>query len=411
MISFFLRYLIRSNVFPEEEAALKRALELCNLAKKELPATWTLGRAIPDKVSKGLEDLNTMMTTGMYGRGLVFDDDGSDEDDEADQPDSKKRKLEAAEELFGDEVQVIDPEKMDLDATAHADAITDNVDVNGAEVEPSGWGVPGEENDATWKSDDVSGGWGSAWNDNAGVDISGWTATFKNDLFDYLGPTSLPFTHTTGIVERSTRKIVRVIRPPPTDATNTKDIKDLSQVEAIEQDFETKMGHVIFAPWVKVGNHVASDILPPDILPDSRGAAIIPELTKSDLMNYGIRNGGRASMEVGPSTTDATSGLYPAFDPKKDEICLVVDPKLLDLFEQSIGMGVCATWVQIARKETPGDDVNEPIDFTSKKGRKKPRPIGAPGKNGEPTKWWYMEQVSFALTSFHADKYFADQED
>ena len=79
------------------------------------------------------------------------------------------------------------------------------------------------------------------------------------------------------------------------------------------------------------------------------------------------------------------------------------------MFEQCVGMGVCATWVQIVRKETPGEGVNEAIDFQSK--RKKLQPLGAPGKNGEPTRWWYMKGVSFAATSFHTDKYIADQED
>lgn len=401
MIGFFLKYLIRNRVFPEEEAGFKSAIELCDLARKELPATWTLGRSLPDQLSKGFEDLNTMMTSGMYGRGLIFADEDDDSDDESDddQRETKKRKLDAAEELCRDEptVQVIDPEKMDLDATAHADAIADNVDVNGEEVKPSGWGAL--DSDAA-----------DAWNDTAWGDVSEWVTMNKNHLFEYFGPTTLPFTHTTGIIERSTRKIAKVMRPPPADEKKTKN-KDISQVDVIEQDLESRMGLVVLTPWLKVGNHVASDLVPPDILPDSRGAVVVPELTKSDLMNHGIKNGGRVSADEPPSVPDLASSPHPPFDPKKDEIHLLVDPQHLDMLEQFVGMGVCATWVQIVRKETAGDDVNELVDYSTKKGRKKPQPRGAPGKNGEPTKWWYMEQVSFALTSFHTDMYYPDQDE
>lgn len=413
LVGFFLRYLLRSRVFPEEEAALKRAIALCDLAKKELPATWTLGRALPDKLNKGFEYLNTMMTTGMYGRGLLLDpysdgeDDDSDDDDDkaANERDAKKRKL---EELCADEptVQVIDPDNMDLDAAVYADALADNVDVNGAEIKPSVWGAP-EPSEPVDASGD--GGWGNTWDggwgSSAAGDTSGWTYVMKNELFAHLGPTALPFTHTTGIVERSTRKITKVIRPP----TDARSAQDVSQPEAIEQELERRLGQVILTPWVKIGNHVASDIVPPDVLPDSRGAVVIPLLSKSDLMNHGIRNGGRRSLEDPPDAAN-TTGPYPPFDPRTDEIRLLVDPQVLDLFEQSLGMGVCATWVQVARKETPGDDVRPEVDLSTKKGRKAPPPRGAAGKNGEPTKFWYMEQVSFVCTSFHTDRYYANQE-
>ena len=88
------------------------------------------------------------MTAGMYGRGIIIDphsDDSENENEPADdERDAKKRKLEEAAELCKDEptVQVVDPDKMNLDAAAHADALADNVDVNGAEVRPFRWGAP-----------------------------------------------------------------------------------------------------------------------------------------------------------------------------------------------------------------------------------------------------------------------------
>ena len=124
--------------------------------------------------------------------------------------------------------------------------------------------------------------------------------------------------------------------------------RNLSQTEAIEKELESRLGKVVLKPWVKKGNHVASDIVPPDVLPDSRGAVVIPELTKSDLLNRGIRNGGRASL-ADPANEPDTTGSYPQFDPKMNEITVLVDPKELNNFELCIGMGLCVTWVQVAR--------------------------------------------------------------
>ena len=394
---------------------MKRATDLCDLAKKELPATWTLGRALPDKLSKGFESLNTMMTTGMYGRGLLLDpwsdDEGGDsdgEDEEAgNERDARKRKLEEC--VDEPTVEVIDPDKMDLDAAAYADALADNVDVNGAEIQPSGWGAPEPAaSDAPASTGD--GGWGNTWDGGwgttAGGDAGGWTYVMKNELFDHLGPTVLPFTHTTGIVERSTRKIAQVIRPtaPPAPAA-----ANSPQAAAVEHELAARLGQVVLTPWVKVGNHVASDIVPPDVLPDSRGAVVIPVLSKSDLLNHGIRNGGRRSLADPPDAAN-TVGPYPPFDPTAHAVRVLVDPATLDLFEGALGMGVCATWVQIVRKDVPGDDVRPEVDLSTKKGRKAPPPRGAAGKNGEPTEFWYMEQVSFVCTSFHTDRYYPDQE-
>ena len=421
LIAFFLRYLIRNRVFPEEEAKLKRAAALCDLAKIELPATSKVAQALPDEVSKGFEELNGQMTPGMF---VIYEPQGDAEDesepDASEEPDAKKRKIEsesdALEKMCEDDptVEVIDPNAIDHDSPAVHDAIRDNVDQNGDEFEPSA--RPASPPANTWDT----GTWGIGGGDGVSTDwgssaqaATSWGFDSKNALVEFLGPTMLPFTHTTGIVERSTRKIVQIIRPAGVPAQGTKKTKSLTPTEGVEDELARHFGVVVLAPWVKVGNHVASDIIPPQILPDSRGSVVLPQLSRSERLNYGLVNAPPAP----PPPPDGADSPHAAFDPRRDAVRVLAAPATLDTLAPHVGMGVLATWVQIARKDAPADDVQAraPAWGTRKKkgGQSEgaPRPRGAPGKNGAPTQWWYMESTACALTSFHTDRYYADQDE
>jgi hypothetical protein len=214
----------------------------------------------------------------------------------------------------------------------------------------------------------------------------------------------LPFTHTTGIVERGIRKIEKVIQPLTPSERKAKDDRALSPAEAVEEELEGRCGLVVFTPWVKVGNHVASEIIPPQILPDSRGPVVVPTLTAAELKSYSLP----PDPSYQPRQEDIDSP-YPPFDPRKDAIRVLVEPGTAKILEEYVGMGVMATWVQIARKEQPGDDVPaEKNIWVKKKGKAPPR--GGPGKNGQPTQFWYMEKVGFTVPSYHTDKYYANQD-
>ena len=395
LMGFFLRFLIFNNVFPEPDikSQLQRALKVVEQAETELPATFVVAKALEDGVSKGLKRIYGDMTDQLKLWGNDEDEDVSkavdpdaDEDfsnaatinsadteavvadlDDNSPQNAKKRKLESGEALPTDsstvveDVIVINSNDVDLDEAALKDAITDNLDINGVEVAPTGdWG-------GGWGSGepDEPGGWGDSagggWNVDGTVtppreDVAdGWIIEEDLTLANLLGDTAqlLSNTHTTGIVERSTRRVVRVVKPSEAKSKSSK-VKH-GDAEAAEAEIESKLAYVVLAPWKKVGNHIASDVTLPVLQKSSRGEA---------------------------------------FDSSKDEIQVLLDPATCE--KLPIGVGLTATWVQLARKA--GDD--EP-------GRRKK---GAPGKNGEPTEWWYMEQFMATLVSFHTDRYYPDQD-
>lgn len=59
LLSFFIGFLLRNRVFPEQtyQRGLKRALETIQQAKKELPMTYKIGRIIPDQFSEACKEI------------------------------------------------------------------------------------------------------------------------------------------------------------------------------------------------------------------------------------------------------------------------------------------------------------------------------------------------------------------
>ena len=178
-------------------------------------------------------------------------------------------------------------------------------------------------------------------------------------LMPLLGPTALPLTHTTGVVEQSTRRIVSVEPPraPRALALNA------PPAEAVEEDLACRFARVVLAPWGRLDTRTykaGTDVLPPTVLSTSRGVAVLDE-------------------EEGETPAGAHR-------PWKDEIGVLVNPKLTDVFV--VGMGLGAIWVEIVRD--PEAETGAPKK--SSKGKKKEVP-----------KYWYMEQLVHQLPSFYMD--------
>ena len=385
LVSFFLRYLIRSRVFPEPEyeRPIKRALEVTELARLELPNSWKLGRALPDPFSDGCRGLWGSMQSQWVPLPVPSPDN-------IDEPEAKRQKTDDPNASDADMQGSSSPTK-----TGEATATSAFADLP-PELDPptigGGWGTDTDgQNLEGWGTS--GGGWDDARDDAHAtittvddVDEEGNPNSNPNPnpdapeplppvvevapptwdlepptLLPLLGPTALPLTHTTGVVEQSTRRIVRVDPPraPRILAQNA------PPAEAVEEDLACRFARVVLAPWDRLAARTyetGSDVLPPTVLSTSRGAAVLDEVPEGDVPAGAHR-------------------------PWKDEIGVLVDPKLTDVFVAGMGLG--AIWVEIVRSpeaETGG---------APKRGK---------GKKKEVPKYWYMEQLVHQLPSFYMDK-------
>jgi hypothetical protein len=350
LISFFLRYLIRSRVFPEPEyeRPIKRALEITELARIELPNSWKLGRALPDTFSDGCR--------GLWG--------------------SKQSQWVPPADDPSPELMDIDERPDDSDADASSPNLVDADIAAAAEPNPGGWGTATDEQDIPEEGWGTNDGWDAAHaaDDDDDDDPNplpsehlppivetqpSWELE-PTTLLPLLGPTALPLTHTTGVVEQSTRRIVRVEPPraPRLLAQNA------SLAEAVEEDLACRFARVVLAPWERLDARtyeVGTDVLPPTVLSASSGVVVLDE-------------------EEGESP--AVVGAHRAW---KDEIGVLVNPKLTDVFVAGMGLG--AIWVEIVRDPEAGTVASK----------------NAKGKKKEVPKYWYMEQLVHQLPSFYLD--------
>ena len=372
MVSFFLRYLIRNRVFPEPEyeRPIKRALEIVQLARVELPNSWKMGRALPDTFSDGCKGLWGPMQL-MW---LVPEDTSPDTSNE---PEAKRQKLDHSED-----VEQQGPERSSVvEVGADADITTAETDTAFVEggwgtavggEEPEGWGATQESWGDISAPATAEGDEGATdelnppiW-DASTVEIQATWDLQPLTLLPVMGPTALPLTHTTGVVEQSTRRIVRIDPPrqPRLLAQNT------TTAEAVEEDLACRFARLILAPWEKLDKRTyegGTDVLPPSILSTSRGPVVLEE-------EEGEGGDGKSVPR--------------AHRPWKDEVAVLVDPTLTDIL--LVGMGIGAIWVEIVRDK----EAEESSAGASKKGK---------GKKEVP-KYWYMEQLVHQLPSFYIDK-------
>ena len=134
---------------------------------------------------------------------------------------------------------------------------------------------------------------------------------------------------------------------------------------------------MVLAPWERTGNRENSDAINPHILPDSRGPVLV---------------------EGGEVRDPSENPSIPIHNPAKDEIQVVLAPETIE--KLSLGFGLQGTWVQLARIDT--STAPEEVLEDDKKRRKGKK--GGYGAYGEPTKWWYLEQLMCAIPSFHTDR-------
>ncbi|KAI0329570.1 hypothetical protein GY45DRAFT_1252684 [Cubamyces sp. BRFM 1775] len=395
LINFFLNFLLRNRVFPESERDLRKAVAITEQARKELPHMFVVSHAIPNGFNSGCGLIFGTMTRPYVWRNT--DDTAANGD--TDEPDAKRQKTDGAStsrpdapEVLQDaagtaEIEVISPDTVEA---MEKDALED-ADINGEQDAP-GWGaapadLPENATGQSWG--DANAAWG------APEDPEIWDTTPKsNPLWDTLGMTAFPLTHTTGVVERSTRRIKSIVPPPA--ATQKKGKKSAAakgnggvravelDPEAVERELEACLAQVVLIPWHEWDVYDKADVTKPAILSASRGAAITDD-------NEDAGDGADAN-----ATTNAQVGS--AHNPFKDEITLLVDSATAE--KLLIGVGIKATWIQLARADPSvpmeaDETLNDPFAPNKR--------FGGPGEPAAPTKYWYMEEVLAVLPGFHTE--------
>ncbi|KZT71530.1 hypothetical protein DAEQUDRAFT_763755 [Daedalea quercina L-15889] len=375
LIGFWLNFLLRNRILPEpeHEKGLRKALLVVEQARKELPQTFVIGKALPDSVGAGCEALWGTKGQINFWASAPLDGDkekAADTQDGVEEPDAKRRKIDESEtatllkEVIGEDakVEVLTPATVAaIEKDAQKVETAADADVDGPS--DSGWGSGGWGDSANDTGVDSGGGWDDAEADAwAGDGGSTWDIEPQpNPLMAHLGATVLPFTHTTGVVERSTRKIVSVTPPLglATTKAEKKRLKGLSEVGLVEDDLSARFAKMSLAPWPVSGTHEKSDVLPPEILHSSRGPVVEDKTATVD-----------------ESVVPKPHNFY------EDVITVLLDPAVAE--KVLVGMSLGGAWVQIVRQNPGGaGEVDNQL--------------------GEPTGFWYIEQLTSVLPSYHTD--------
>ena len=260
---------------------------------------------------------------------------------------------------------------------------------------PDGWaaalgdGWADEESRNAWAQ---SGSWGDEAQEGQGTTGEAATDTKWADsnptwscdaasLFSLLGPSAFPLTHTTGIVECSTRRVSAIHFPPnhPKGVPSQDNLRRaqtgghegqdwVPSADGVEAELDTRFAEVILEPW----GRREGDIAAPEIWNTSRGAVIDPS---------------NPSKILGDTAGTATRKPH---NPLKDSITLLVKPSFAETLELVPGLGLGAMWIEIIRQTS--DAKADAAD-------------GAAEVDGStPGKFWYHEDVTGIFPSFYTPR-------
>lgn len=362
LVTFFVNFLARSRAFitPHDiQQRLEKAAAISAQALIELPGSFTMGKVLPGNVNEAC--LNAWGT-----RCATFDNFDFPLSTPPEEPTQAPEEEEFKQQLKEANMEVIDAAQAYKEGE-YIEAIKDNLDLPpGDQLATDGIGQWGSTvNDSTtsgWGTGANSGeGWGNLNNPSAGRDawdtgtseLANWTVHYISFL-ELLGPTAFPNTHTPGVVERSTRRIIAVL--PPDDGPH---VPGLQGAGAVEDVLARRFARLKMAPWGTIRE--SSDMNRPEITNKSHGPVVVRDAK------------GKRSIE------GAVDGIKP-HDPLKDTITVLIDVEAVPTILLNMGLG--ATWIQIVRTNEAKEDA-EPKEPT--------------------TTFWYMEQLSQLMPSYYTD--------
>ncbi|KAF7308791.1 hypothetical protein MKEN_01078500 [Mycena kentingensis (nom. inval.)] len=239
LLKFFVRFLLRNNVFlpePAIETSLRAALPVIENAMHELPRTAQLGKLCPDDFALSCREV--------WGRKIDFVFDSSDTESEPSAlADSK---VATGDHEFQDalNVELLDTDKVAQDAPTEVEWWNDQ--------DPSSF-TAGGNNGPTWSA----------------------SAQRVAAVLSKLGPTALPLTHEPGIVEKSVRRVMSILAPESYPNEN--------EVEKALQK-ELGMWRVVLEPWLDWAEAESSDAVADSdyVSPRVLGCSHIPSVHEHD---------------------------------------------------------------------------------------------------------------------------------
>ncbi|KAG9317873.1 hypothetical protein JVU11DRAFT_2101 [Chiua virens] len=428
LIAFFLAFVLRNRVLPEPayQRGLKKALEIIEWAKKELPLTHTVGQSIPDAFNNACREFfgrkgginwtvaNPTTTTTM---NVATDREGKETSP------SLNHFLIHVSDTTITVTDITSGVKTNLALPTDAEmilkeVIEDNTDMDVSINTSSTLTSPVSE--APTAGGWAAGGWGNVQNDGGGNatswDQNAWAqgeswgtwseqpqegqgtngettgggsdtkwADSKpswmvdpSSLLPLLGPSAFPLTHTTGIVECSTRRVSAIHFPPnhpkgvplassddrhrETTTESHKDLHWVPSASAVEEELDARFAKVVLEPW----GCIAGDISEPEIWCTSRGPVIDPKNPPAE-------------------TTEIVS--RKPHNPLTDIITLLVEPSFAETLGLVPGLGLGAMWIEIVRQKNiggAGASVGDAQVDENTRGR-----------------FWYHEDVTGIFPSFY----------
>lgn len=346
VLHFFLRFMQRNKVFVGFETHtenLDRAVVVAELAIRELPLTARVARVLP-----GMFDAACKECWGYQGSLSMYISTTLDSEDGCTSIDIPASSAVGTfeEALKADHAEIVS-----------SDVVLDSL-------------MAKEVLDDTFGADDVvnvsppaDDPWAAAITAGQNTTVS-WTDVKVDSLLTFLGPTRLPLTHAVGVVEFSTRKVKEIMLPEVIDS-----IPDTPSA-AIEHELGSRFARLVLEPWVRTPTDELLDIMRPVITSSSRGAVIKDPF--ADIIDV----------------SDAHSP-SDAYNPCRDDLTILIDPASVDCFH--VGLGLCGTWVQIARCEDVESSIT-PIDQGTPHASKHPRDC-----------FWYLEDVVSIFPSFYTE--------